>query len=118
MANRFEKDPTFREEQVLLGWAAEKIALVNAIALLPPLENTGRSREGHDVTAGYYQRCQADSTPEDDEYRFNIPSHCVTNGRRKAEPRAERPEQGSRFEQDPPAPPRARATPKPKAKVR
>jgi hypothetical protein len=51
VAARFANDEGFRRDLEGSGWSDETICLIDAIALLPALDNPGRSREERAVTS-------------------------------------------------------------------
>ena len=76
-------DENFHRDLEELGWSSEKICLIDAIALLPALDNPGRSRDERAVYTDHYNVYSEGGAVEADPTRFLHPHNYVAAERRR-----------------------------------
>ena len=67
------------------GWSSETICLIDTIALMPALENQGRTREERAVNEDYYSVYEKGGLVPADPTRFVHPQSYVAGERRREE---------------------------------
>ena len=83
VAERFHDDMDFRKDMEDQGWSSETICLIEAIALMPALENPGRTRDERAVYEDHYNVYTQGGPVQADPTRFVHPQNYVAGERRR-----------------------------------